>query len=135
MAVDWRGGLKVSQGIDPMHTHWHAMAGVTTGGHETCGQAHGGTIDELGDATRKALGGDQSATALALHMIQDSYASGHQYKFWPGGAPSAAHIAGDLEPSPTALGMTTQYLSDLKAKKMQSAYYYLSKPQGCGPAW
>ncbi|QOY86792.1 RHS repeat-associated core domain-containing protein [Paludibaculum fermentans] len=135
MAVDWRGGLKTSQGTDPTHAHWHAMAGVTEGGHEGCGQAHGGTIDALGGATQRALGGDQAATTLALHMIQDSYASGHQYKFWPGGAPSVSHIAGDLAPSPTALNMTAQYLFDLKAGKMRSAYYYLAKPQACGPVW
>ncbi len=84
-----------SQGTDAAHTHWHAMGGQTGHGAETCSAAYAGTVSALGDATRRAQTGDQTATALAIHMIQDSYASGHQYQLWSGGVPSLAHRAGD----------------------------------------
>lgn len=138
-----------SQGVDSSHSNWHAMGGSlgrrdTLGSPrtQTCGAAYAGTVAQLADATRRALAGDSSAAALALHTIQDSYASGHQYQNWGGPVfapfPSISHLIGDWWPGRSLKNAATEgsrrYLQALKGEaSMQSPESYLyPRPMSCG---
>jgi hypothetical protein len=66
----------------------------------------------------------------AVHAIQDSYASGHQYQPWNGGFPSPSHILGDSVYLPAAEAATEEYLQDLENNDLQDASAYLS-PSPC----
>jgi len=61
----------------------------------------------------------------AIHAIQDSYAGGHQYQFWPGGHPSWNHITADSVYLPAAEAATEQYLQDARNGQVQDASAYL----------
>jgi len=130
--VDFRPSLRVSGGTDAEHTHWHAMGGRTTSGIETCTAAYAGSVNTLREATERARSGDANGTALALHLIQDSYASGHRYQAWGGGLPSRAHIAGDMTGAAgysEAHSATTRYLRALAAGgSMQAPEAYMYRP-------
>ncbi len=79
---------------------------------------------------------DQSGTmiaqlALALHSIQDSYSSPHQYSPWDGHL-TMAHIEGDAALPDGAQAATQQFFQDLLTKgRPDSATKYLNPPSVC----
>src|SRR5207249_4429538 len=93
-----------------------------------------GAIDTLNNDIQGAMAGDQNDLALALHLIQDSYASGHQYKFWNGGilrsgVPSFGHANGDLARSSDAEVASLFLLNALQGSRpIGDASDYLFNP-------
>lgn len=78
-----------------------------------------------------------NALARAVHAIQDSYPSGHQYQYWYGGhtplhIPSIPHIKGDANPIPAAEAATYEFLNALRNGMLGSAEGYLfPRPSNC----
>jgi RHS repeat-associated protein len=133
-----------SHSQSPFNSHWHAMGELVTDKTlkswrkprthpESPCEAYKGTIAELGAATNRALGSDSSEAELAVHMIQDSYAGGHQYQYWPGSLPSFAHVKADSTFSSEPVDATRRYLQALAGSTpMQSPGAYLAPgPAGC----
>jgi filamentous hemagglutinin len=77
---------------DPKNAHWHSMcsAGDST---DACETKQSEFLMEKWNS--KSIDG----FAQFLHAVQDSSASGHQNKVWPGGLPSREHIEGDMYPA------------------------------------
>jgi hypothetical protein len=89
------------------------------GRKQNCGQAY--------ESTRTFVNTTSDPFA-AIHAIQDSYASGHQYQPWPGGLPSSSHLKGDSVYIPDAEAATAQYLNDYLNGDVQDASEYLFFP-------
>jgi len=104
-----------TQGTSVSDTSRHAMAGR----YQNCSDAY--------DSTRNFVNNTDDPFA-AMHAIQDSFASGHQYQPWPGGFPSLNHIAGDSVFLPDATDATAQYVSDYMNGQVQDASAYLFFP-------
>jgi len=141
LADFWPG----SQGTDPAHANWHSTGGVARrygrpdeleGVHavpQKCGEAYAGAVATLAGLTRSAQAGNSASAVLAIHDIQDSYAAGHLYQFWPGGLPSWAHLRGDASFNTSPVDATRAYLKALRgAAPMQSPEHYLApRPANC----
>ncbi len=137
VAVDfWLGSQ------DQNHASWHAMGGVARrrddlGGRvvpQTCGQAYKSSVATLRALSPRAQGGDSGAAAVAEHEIQDSYAGGHGYQYWPGGLlPSREHHAADKLYSEGPVDATRRYQQALRgAAPMGNPESYLApKPAAC----
>jgi RHS repeat-associated protein len=111
-----------TQGTSFRDTRRHAMGGRKDNGNEqTPCQAYQSTANFVNSTD------DPMA---AVHAIQDSYASGHQYQPWNGGFPSPSHILGDSVYLPAAEAATEEYLQDLENNDLQDASAYLS-PSPC----
>jgi hypothetical protein len=98
-----------------------ADKGENNGQSQNCDQAYNSARDFVNNTT------DPFA---AIHAIQDSYASGHQYQMWLGGLPSLNHIMGDSVYLPAAEAATEWYLRDLGYNHLQDASAYLH-PETC----
>ena len=79
-----------TQSTRPADTHIHAMGGR---GEGVC-DAYSGVVNQLRGDLAKARNGDRAATFRALHTVQDSYATSHQYKGWNGNY-TPGHYLGD----------------------------------------
>jgi RHS repeat-associated protein len=89
-----------TQGTNPNQTMKHSMAGDG----EDCQTAYSRAVNFVNTTDNDAA---------ALHALQDSYPSGHQYKQWvPGrfGLPSWEHFKGDWKWEPGAVAGTEDYL-------------------------
>lgn len=96
-----------TQGTSWEMTRFRSMAGRKNGQKQTCQQPYRSTSDFVAQAAAAhSFAGDSDA----IHAIQDSYASGHQYQFWPGGGPSGSHLWGDAQYLPDAESATENYL-------------------------
>jgi hypothetical protein len=104
-----------TQGTSVSDTSRHAMAGRK----QSCSDAY--------ESTRNFVNNTDDPYA-AIHAIQDSYASGHQYQPWLGGFPSASHLGGDSVYIPAAEAATEQYLDDYLNGNVQDASEYLFFP-------
>jgi RHS repeat-associated protein len=104
-----------TQGTSVSDTRRHAMAGRK----QSCSDAYESTRNFVNTT------GDPFA---AIHAIQDSYASGHQYQPWPGGLPSFGHLAGDSVYIPAAEAATEQFVNDYLNGNVQDASDYLFFP-------
>jgi hypothetical protein len=85
---------KGTQGKDSFDAHIHAMGGPG----ESPEDAYAGAARMI------IIGQDLGDVAGVLHVVQDSYASGHQYKNWSNGYGNfgglVSHEIGDWFPSP-----------------------------------
>lgn len=69
----------------------------------------------------------------ALHIIQDSYAGGHQYQLWTGHT-TRQHLAADRVWSQAPVDASTRYLRALRGTApMEAPDAYLYRPNGCRP--
>src|SRR6185312_15911090 len=85
-----------SQGTDPASAHKHGMGGRKDKNHDPedrC-QAYNGAKNALNQDIKGAEAGNQQDLADALHLIQDSYASSHNYQLWNGHY-TTGHFIGD----------------------------------------
>ena len=98
-------------------------------------EAYAGAVSQLAASTAQAMKGDQAAARLAIHLIQDSYASGHQFQAWSGGAPSLGHDIGDAIPNIGPMASSIRYLKDLQHRQMRPGIDYLFKPKNCPATW
>ena len=121
-----------TQGTSWQDTRRHAMGGRKDNGNtqDPC-QAYDSTRDFINNTDNPAA---------AIHAIQDSYASGHQYKLWEGGIqtfgtptglPYPSHVFGDSYPLPSAEFATKRYLEDYANHDLQDASQYLSPQPAC----
>ncbi len=106
-----------TQGHSVSDTRRHAMAGRKNENYQNPCQAF--------QSTRNFVNGTSDPFA-AIHAIQDSYASGHQYQPWNGY--TWTHVAGDSVYLPAAEAATEQYLRDLMNGDVQDASAYLYFP-------
>jgi hypothetical protein len=101
-----------TQGTDAAATRIHAMAGRKPNGNmESCQEAYQATVDFV-----NGLGGMNPSTsqiALALHAIQDSYSSSHQYQPWDGDL-TWSHEESDWPTPPEAVTATQNFLRDIR---------------------
>ena len=107
-----------TQGTSVSDTSRHGMAGRK----QSCSDAY--------ESTRNFVNNTSDPFA-AIHAIQDTYASGHQYQSWDGGTggiPSFSHMAGDSVYIPAAEAATEQFLSDYLKGNVQDASEYLFFP-------
>jgi hypothetical protein len=88
------------------------------GKEQTCQQAY--------ESTQNFINDNSTSLPDAVHAIQDSYPSGHQYQFWSGGFPSLDHFAGDNVYIPAAEAATEQYLMHQRDRDASS--YMFSNP-------
>jgi hypothetical protein len=95
-------------------TSKHAMAGRK----QSCSDAY--------NSTRHFVNTTSDPFA-AIHAIQDSYASGHQYQPWDGHY-TWSHVKGDSVFLPDAVDATAQYVSDFMNGQVQDASAYLYFP-------
>ncbi len=128
--VDFWPGL---QGYRGEFANIHAMGGISHGYYQSCGAAYEGAVAELNVATAQAragLGGEQ----LALHTIQDSYASGHGYQSWR--QLTSSHVKGDWFPTKSVTKAATdaskRYVEVLHSGRAFKAESFLApRPSGC----
>jgi hypothetical protein len=123
---------KGTQGRSPAMTHIHAMGGKLSGRYETCAEAYAGAKAELQADTQRALAGDDAAKFRALHVIQDSYSTAHQYQPWKIYNYSPGHYSADSTWSNAPVAATTAFLNGLQGKApMGSPDSYLYRPSSC----
>ena len=106
-----------TQRTDSVDTSRHGMGGVLpNGSYQTCEEAYQSTKEFVETTTSKAA---------AIHAIQDTWASGHQYQSWIPrvfGLPSWAHVKGDLVVIPGAVSATAAYLKNPSGDASQFIY-------------
>jgi RHS repeat-associated protein len=114
-----------TQGTGVMDTRRHAM-----GGRKDNGNGPAQNPCQAYNSTRNFVNTTTDPFA-AMHAIQDSYASGHQYNLWTGSL-TMAHEEGDAVYIPQAVTATANYYNDLNSGSLKDASNYLSpKPNGC----
>jgi len=115
-----------------MNRTLHSWSKPTYHAEGVC-SAYAGAVSALGEATQKALAGDRSAAEQAVHSIQDSFAGGHQYQFWPGGLPSWSHEKADATFSSAPVEASRRYLQALQgnAPMLSPGAYLYPAPAGC----
>ena len=102
--VDFQQG---SQDTDAAAANGHAMAGTTNGWqYQNPEQAYEGAQSEL---LNNAMNGNDAA---AIHAIQDSNSSSHDYQPWQPWNNILGHIGADLLPSINAINQTALYLRE-----------------------
>jgi hypothetical protein len=129
--VDFWPGL---QGHQSLYANVHAMAGIANGHYQSCAAAYEGAVETLNAATAGIKAGLYGGDQLALHEIQDSYASGHGYQAWR--KLTGAHVKGDWFPDESVTAAATdasrRYFAAVHGGRPVRAESFLApKPVGC----
>ena len=117
-----------TQGLDSDETNLHSMGGTDANGNPTQSQsaAYQGAQQEVNDYI--ALG--PMGLPYAIHDIEDSYSSSHNYDpdFGDAYLILTGHIFGDLVYHQSAVDAITKLLKDLKNHNCTAAIQYLNPP-------